>query len=153
MTSDPADLTNLRDIVLPPLPLWPPAPGAWIILLGILAASLVMIRRAYERYRSDAYRREALRELSASPDMTAILPLLKRAALVAYGREKVASLSGDAFLAFLDRTGGTMAFTSGPARLLPELAYTRRAAMTADDRAAVVADARRWLRSHRAREG
>lgn len=154
MTRDPADLANLRDIVLPPpVSLWPFAPGVWIILAGILLAVLVASVRAWRRHRANAYRGEALRELDAAPDAAAILPLLKRAAIVAYGREQVASLSGAAFLALLDRTGGTTAFTSGPARLLPNLVYAQGATMTAEDVATASADARRWLRNHRAREG
>ena len=38
--SDPSDLSNLRDIVVPPeVALWPPAPGWWIVAAGCLAAA------------------------------------------------------------------------------------------------------------------
>ena len=154
MTGDPADLANLRDIVMPAaIPWWPLAPGIWILLAGLLATAIVASLRAFRQYQANAYRREAIRELDGLTDMTGVMPLLKRAAMAAYGRENVASLSGDAFLAFLDRTGGTSVFTSGPARLLPGLAYSTGAGPTSGDLDRAVADARRWLRKHRARDG
>ena len=154
MTGDPADLANLRDIVMPAaIPWWPLAPGIWILVAGLLATAIVASIRAFRQYQANAYRREAIRELDGLTDMTGIMPLLKRAAMVAYGRETVASLSGDAFLAFLDRTGGTSVFTAGPARLLPSLAYSKAAGPTSGDLDRAVADARRWLRKHRARDG
>jgi hypothetical protein len=149
MNGDPADLSNLRDIVLPlAVPWWPPAPGWWIIGAGIVAAILMASTRAYRRYRANAYRREAIRELDALPDRTAVMPLLKRTAMAAYGREGVAALSGADFLAFLDRTGRTKDFTSGPARLLPMLAYSRETTMAPQDFKEAVAAARRWLQIH-----
>ena len=154
MTGDPADLANLRDIVMPAsIPWWPLAPGIWILVAGLLATAIVASIRAFRQYQANAYRREAIRELDGLTDMTGIMPLLKRAAMVAYGRETVASLSGDAFLAFLDRTGGTSVFTAGPARLLPSLAYSKAAGPASGDLDRAVADARRWLRKHRARDG
>lgn len=151
MNGDPADLSNLRDIVLPPaLPWWRAAYGWWVIGAGFAVAALVASIRAWKRYRANAYRREAARELDAVSGMDKVMPILKRAAMVAYGRETVASLSGSAFLAFLDRTGNTVDFTSGPARLLPGLAFGGGPSPTAEELAAVVADARRWLRTHRA---
>ncbi|RDI57191.1 DUF4381 domain-containing protein [Microvirga subterranea] len=154
MSGDPADLANLRDIVLPEsAPWWPLAPGAWIVLAGLLAALLVASIHAYRRHKANAYRREAVRELAALTDMRGVLPILKRAAITAYGREQVASLSGTAFLDFLDRTGGTTAFTAGPARLLPDLTFASRGTIPATDLTTAVADAGRWLRIHRAREG
>ena len=150
MNGDPADLSNLRDIVLPPaVPWWPPAYGWWLIAAGLLAAALIASIRAYKRYVANAYRREAIQELDTLSDATGIMPLLKRAAMVAYGREMVASLTGSALLAFLDHTGGTAAFTTGPARLLPGIAFGQSASLNAEDSATAVADARQWLRTHR----
>jgi hypothetical protein len=76
--------------------------------------------------------------------------LVKRAALAAFPREVVASLSGVEWLRFLDRTGHTDAFTHGRGQLLPELAYDPRLAAQLD--AAAVEDlfcvVRRWIRGH-----
>jgi Domain of unknown function (DUF4381) len=81
------------------------------------------------RWRRQAYRRAGLRELrviaarlDAAPEraaaLVALVALLKRVALVAYAREQVAALSGDAWLTFLDRTGGTARFARGPGAVL-----------------------------------
>jgi hypothetical protein len=151
MTDDPSSLANLRDIVLPPpVPFWPPAPGWWVIGAGLLAALTIAFWHALQAWRANAYRREALRELSRLPDPSGLLPLLKRAALVAYGREAVASLTGTDFLAFLDRTGVTTAFTGGPTALLAQRIYAPDSPIPADAAESALADARDWLRHHRA---
>ncbi len=138
--SDPTDLSNLRDIVVPPaVPFWPPAPGWWVVGAACAIAAGFAIAAAVRHWRRNAYRREALRALETA-DGRDISRVLKRAALAAFPREQVASLNGAAWLAFLDRTGGT-AF-AGTALLA--LTYGG-----AGDRGAVVAQARRWLLSHR----
>lgn len=63
---DFSNLSNLRDIVEPAgISWWPPAPGAVLIgsllLLWGVFAILILLRR----WQSNAYRREALRELAA----------------------------------------------------------------------------------------
>jgi hypothetical protein len=156
MTGDPADLANLRDIAVPPpVPWWPPAPGWWILAAALLAAAAVLALRRLARWRADAYRRAALRELAALEAAAGSMPagdlaasvsaLLKRTALAAFPRTECASLSGAAWLDFLDRTGG--AFT-GPARLLPQLACGAPA--DAGALPAILAAARRWISMHRA---
>jgi hypothetical protein len=153
--SDPADLSNLRDIVVPPpVPWWPPAPGWWIVAAALAAALAMLAVHVIRHHRHNAYRRAALAELAAldSADdparARAISAILKRTALVAYPRAEVASLTGAAWLAFLDRTAGTDAFTKGPAAALERAAY---GAPTGDD-AALAAAARRWVKRHRAAE-
>lgn len=155
MTSDPADLSNLRDIVMPPpVPWWPPAPGWWIVAAALAAALAILAVHMIRRYRHNAYRRAALAELAALDPVNeparvlALSAILKRAALVAYPRAEVASLTGAAWMAFLDRTAGTDAFTKGPAAALERAAY---GAPTGDG-AAIVAAARRWVKRHRAVE-
>lgn len=137
--SDPSDLSNLRDIVLPPaVSWWPPAPGWWVVGAAVVVAAGFAVAVAIRRYQRNAYRREALSALDTAPPAE-ISAILKRAALVAFPRERVASLSGPAWLAFLDRTGGT------------KFADTALASLTyggTGDKDAVVAEARRWITSH-----
>jgi hypothetical protein len=116
--------------------------------------------RWWIRWRHQAYRRAGLQELrdvrlAAAPERAAALvdlaALLKRVALVAYAREHVAALSGDAWLTFLDRTGGTTRFTNGPGTVLAEVS-SRPGLATALDATqveALVATAQDWIRRHR----
>ena len=78
--------------------------------------------------------------------------LLKRAALTAFPREQVATLTGAAWFAFLDRTGRTAAFSEGRGATLENAAYDPRSAASLGEAqtrelASVV---RAWLAHHRA---
>ncbi|MEM7145274.1 MAG: DUF4381 domain-containing protein [Verrucomicrobiota bacterium] len=108
MSPDPASLDNLRDLVTPPpAPWWPPAPG-WFVLGAIaFAAALVLALRAYRSHQQNAYRRQALRELETTDSPQEIAAILKRTALAAYPRSKVASLSGSAWTDWLTTTSNT----------------------------------------------
>ena len=92
-----------------------PQTPAWYLLGVVLMAAMVLAMiRAVQRYRRDAYRRAALAELARRRDAAAggersaalaqLPELLKRCALAAYCRERVAGLSGARWHAFLDRT-------------------------------------------------
>jgi hypothetical protein len=125
MNADPGSLENLHDLVLPvPVPWWPPAPG-WVIVSAALVMALGWwLIRAIRHWQKNSYRREALVLLGEIDGATAELPtLIKRVALSAYPRERVASLTGEQWLAFLDQTGQTDAFTTGAGRWLARLAY------------------------------
>ena len=162
MNSDPSSLQNLNDIVVPPpAPWWPPAPG-WYIAGAILA--LLLLWRIYifwQASRRNRYRRAALKELSlirTQGDAAALrrLPLLlKRTALSAWPREEVASLSGQAWHEFLDRTAQTKLFTGGAGQILNQLAYTGRdtAPPAAKDAGTLLAASEFWLTNHRREAG
>ncbi len=145
---DEADLSRLADIVVPPpVPWWPPAPGWWMLLAALLAGLVILLVAAARGWRRNAYRREALaalERLEPAADATAVSAILKRTALAAYPREAVASLTGRTWLAFLDRTSGDHAFAEGGG-----LAAAVSGAPAEDD-AALLAAARRWVRHHRA---
>jgi Domain of unknown function (DUF4381) len=149
---DPADLSRLADIVLPPpIPWWPPAPGWWILGAGCLAALAIVVVAAIGHYRRNAYRRVALAELSSIKQndpgaAAAISTVLKRVALVAYPRSDVAGLTGARWAAFLDRTGGASDFTAGPAAGLA--GAVQGGGLANGD--AIVAAARRWVQRHKA---
>ncbi len=149
---------DLRDIHLPGAPpVWPPAPGWWLLgalLLAGLAAAAVRLR---DRRRAWRRRERIMAELDGllqppqpgpaagcGPELLGgVSALLKRAALSRFPRTEVASLTGPDWLAFLDRTGGAGGFVAGPGRVLESGAYAPEQDC---DATAVVELARRWLR-------
>ncbi|MBK3801136.1 DUF4381 family protein [Azospirillum brasilense] len=151
---DPADLSRLADIAVPPpVAWWPPASGWWIVAAAMLGILAILGAALVARWRRNAYRRASLAELAAigtvadPASAAAVSTILKRTALTAYPRAEVASLTGASWLAFLDRTSGSQDFTKGPG------AGLARAAVGVPpgdgDGDAVVAAARRWVKRHR----
>lgn len=106
MDTDPASLDNLRDIVVPePVSWWPLAPG-WILLTAlVLVLSVLFGIRRWKQWRANAYRRDALRMIEDANAPAEIATILKRTALAAYPRSKVASLTGDAWCDWLEEVG------------------------------------------------
>ena len=146
MNPDPASLENLRDIVAPPpVPWWPPAPG-WVFLLTVLGLIAVLVAvRGWRRWRADAYRRAALRELRGAESIGMIAELLKRAALAASPRTQVASLTGSAWVNWLAQTGGRPV-SDAVSQTLTIGVFAERDFVDASELAAFADE---WIRSHR----
>jgi Domain of unknown function (DUF4381) len=159
-----AKLAALHDIVVPPpVPWWPPAPGWYAIAALIVCIAGWAVWRAYRHWRSNAYRRAALRRLAsirvelANPSrraatLTDLAALLRRAALHIAPRERVAAASGDPWLAFLDAGIGGDTFRSSTGRLLLSAPYQSADAIAQiprPDLDALCALVERWLREHR----
>lgn len=136
-------LENLRDIVVPePPPLWPPAPGVWVLLVvavALAAALFLWWRRARAR---NAYRRAGLALLETARTTREVTVILKRVALAAFPRPMVASLYGDEWVAFLDGSCRRARFST-----LGELEVSDEA--SADLRSAATI----WIKHHRALSG
>ena len=90
--------------------------------------------RLYQYWRANRYRREALQELSglltrwqASKDdlayLTQLQALLKRTAITRFPREEVAAKTGEAWLAFMNRSTGSRDYSVGKAEAFIESAY------------------------------
>lgn len=132
-----AQTLQLEDIHFPASPsFWPPAPGWWIAF-ALLLALIVFIGRRTVRYRRIRRQRQYIlnalqvlqQDLAQQPDPEAIAninQLLRRLALMRYPREQVASLTGDEWLKFLDRSGDTDAFSQGAGQLLSDSPYRKR---------------------------
>ena len=134
----PVDLP-LRDIHLPePVSWWPPALGWWILAGALLVVALLVLLFLvwYRRGRLDRAARSALAQVFADhrrhgdPQrlLRELSVVLRRIALSYFPRTEVASLSGDAWLDFLDQAvAGTAApegFRGGPGRVLAEGPFT-----------------------------
>ena len=146
----PAEL-DLRDIHLPADPaFWPPAPGWWLASGLILFLLILLMAQGLKVWRRQRRRQRLLKELQtlsalgAGPELAArVSELLKRVALSGFERQEVAGLSGEAWLAFLDRTGGDGRFSRGLGRVLADGPYL---AKTQFDAKGLVALAGDWMR-------
>jgi len=148
---DAASLSRLHDIIeLPHVGWWPPAPGWYVVGVLLLVLLLWSLWRWAAWWRRNAYRREAIKLLKALPVDASGLPqldeLLKRVALAAYPRDQVASLSGVAWLEFLDQTTSSKEFIQGTGRVLGEAAYTSEKSQV--NMHAVMTVAENWIRQH-----
>ncbi len=161
---DPGSLQNLHDIVVPdPASFWPPAPGWYALAVLVLMLAVWTVSQLYIAWKNNRYRREALAELdrlaagsSQAEYRIGVLrqlnALLKRTALAVWPRTEVADLSGDRWLAFLDRTGGTTSFGREPVSLLSEISFARQDKLSnlPDARVAeLMAAARKWIKKHK----
>ena len=126
-------LSQLRDVILPPDPVfWPPALGWWLLLIGSIAAlvgAVYLVRLVYWRLHRKSLVKEvdALACLQPQQAVVELSVLMRRIAITKYSRNAVAGLSGDAWLEFLDESGETDQFTRGPGQLLASAPYSDKA--------------------------
>lgn len=146
MSNDPTSLERLHDLVVPtPVPWWPPTPGWWIVLALLAIALVALLGRMLIHWQRNRYRRDALNLVDHL--LPEELPgLVKRVALSAWPREQVAHLTGQPWLAFLDRTGETTVFTTGAGRVLESLIYQP---IPQEDLSEMRRAIRHWIRNHR----
>ena len=147
-------MERMHDIVEPDaVSLWPQTPG-WTLVGGWLLAGLVFLAwRAWRKWRTNAYRREALRSLEEiraqanrreDPALD-IASLVRRTALSAYPRARVASLHGHAWAAFLAQSCGE---SGGPVDDFERIAQAAWRRQQPDQ--ALFDAARTWIRGHHA---
>ncbi|MGZ8250146.1 DUF4381 domain-containing protein [Methylomagnum sp.] len=122
----------LRDIHLPEsVGWWPPAIGWWLllILVPLLIVGLVWVIRRLRRVSPvklarrelDALRADA--SLDPAEKLRRLSILLRRTALSIHPRDEVASLTGEAWLRWLDSGLGEPRFSRGVGRWLVDVPY------------------------------
>lgn len=145
---DSTNLGNLHDLVLPPeVSAWPLTIGWWMLIAVIPGIVAFAGFRVFKQWRSNAYRREALLELSQANDVASIQAILRRCALVITSREEVASKTGESWVVWLETKSGRSA-SENERRLLALGPYVPRGT---DASIGPLKDyAGRWIRGHRA---
>jgi len=127
----------LRDLHLPDaIGWWPLAPGWWVLIVFALIGLGLLVRRYLRSRARGAARRHALRQLDQltaeyeqhrdAVTFAARLSELLRRTMLAYApRHDVAGLTGDDWLAWLDRDFEAPKFRSETGRKLLRLPYMR----------------------------
>jgi hypothetical protein len=142
MDSDQYSLNNLRGIVIPdPPPFWPPAPGMWVALGMVVVMVLLVGWRWHAVRKRHAYRKAGLLLLRSAETAHDVSVVVKRVALAVFPREQVASLYGEAWIAFLHSTCPRSYFSA---------LVTSDASAKADEELVELADI--WIRHHRVLE-
>ncbi len=146
----------LRDIHLPePISWWPPAPGWWMLLAAAILLVITIYLFAWFRKRR-RLKRTVLAELAMiqqryqeHPDALQLVKklstLMRRASISFYPRKDTASLTGNAWLQYLDKTSEIPAFEYGAGEILataPYLPHNSRVDVNADE---LIAICEQWL--------
>ncbi len=151
-------LAELRNIHLPdPVSGFPVAPGWWILAVLVLVSSYLIIRWLIRYWLANRYRRagtrqlnELLKQFERDEDQKKYLAnfaiLIKRLAMTVYPRERVASLTGEEWVAFLDKSAGSNAFSMGVGQVLMYSAYEKEAQFDVQQ---LHQSGLHWIRKHR----
>jgi hypothetical protein len=153
-------VAGLVDIPLPAeVTLWPQTWPSRILLVVVAVGLILGALWALHLWRVNRYRRDALSELarieagaatSTSAEVSvAVASLVRRTALAAFPREQVASLTGAAWLSFLDRTGGRRSFSEAPGRVLEISVYRQTPDVESGE---LIKAVRSWIKQHRAED-
>lgn len=148
-------LGEFVEVVSPEGVSWLPQTAGWYWLGAALLLWLARYSwRRLRRWHRNRYRREAARRLAhLLPDATSNLPgelnrLLKLAAMAGFGRERVAGLTGPAWVDFLNGQCDRAPFDAELAQYLAEGPY-RPMPMANATRKQLVTASYRWLAEHR----
>ncbi|MBL4608220.1 MAG: DUF4381 domain-containing protein [Pseudomonadales bacterium] len=164
---NPADpLAELRGIHLPnEISNWPPAIGWWILSLLAVVTFIGMAYWFMRWYKSNAYRRAALKELknlerqfqqssaselSGTDFQKTLVELLKRTTLTVSPRTKVARLSGNDWLTFLDESASMQDFnTTLGQHLVNDRFSAEPANLDVASAELLIRISREWIKKHR----
>ena len=131
-STTPNPLDNLKDIHMPDaIGLWPLAPGWWVVIIVTSIALVFTSYLLFKFYRSTDYKRVSKKQLSLINEQAmndtdyikALNILLKQTALAVNSREKIARLSANAWLEFLDKHVENKAFSQGIGQVLGQGPY------------------------------
>ncbi len=154
---DPEILAGLRDVhrpILEGIYWWPPAIGWWFLLIIVLLIPVVM--KVIHIYRIRSAKHYALKEISrysieygSDPRRFAqeVSVLLRRIAILKYGKEKVSSLSGVEWVSFLVKSGG-LKIRRSLAMLFAMAPYSRLNKMPEDSVSELKEAAVQWIRKN-----
>ena len=157
MQIDP--LSQLRDIHLPPpISWWPLAPGWWILIFAGIFAFIYITRTLIQRYRSNLYRRQALKKLSLiilnsqkrnTEKLALIMELLKQAVGSAYQGNHFNSQNNKDFVLFLKNSCSKPCFTEFSNDLQISL-YSNQTDQKDNELLleTLVDDSKTWLKNH-----
>jgi hypothetical protein len=147
---------QLRDIHLPePVSWWPLAPGWWLVCIATLVM-LFLLWRLWQKHKYNLQQQslstalntlsniENQQDLNDKALIQQLSILLRRTAITRHGRKKIAGLTGEKWLHFLDQQGKTNSFTQGTGRVFKDQPYR---ASVKYDRKRLLQLVKQWIKA------
>jgi hypothetical protein len=139
-----------------PVSYWPQT-TAWLVLFFfVLSLTLIFSWCHWVKYKNNAYRRQAVKELdlvtqhgNVPQQISAIANIIKRVALVSFDRDQVAETFGVAWLAFLDQSCVGVQFSKGAGKHLLSGPYQKTVDATQEEINDLVVLTGKWIVKHR----
>ena len=137
------------DVILPASPgWWPPAVGWWalgVFILLLMIGIFYALRRINFSLSKDSvtHRVTEIGTLHPQEAVVELSLLMRQVAVSKFPRTQAAGLTGEEWLKFLDETGNTDQFTSGPGSILSSAPYSGN---YPDDIAPLIAVCREWVK-------
>lgn len=101
-----ASLDRLHGLEPPPeISWWPLAPGWYAVGAFLFCAVALLCFWSWKKWRANAYRRVALRELELASDTRSVAEVLRRVGLMIAPRSTIAALSGRDWVEWLSKRG------------------------------------------------
>lgn len=158
---DSIHISGIGPMIVPEsLAAWPPAPG-WYVVFAIVFLLIATLFGFYLRsWVRNRYRREALRQLESirylaseqvlAAHIISLNRVLKITAMHSYTRVKVASLSGNPWLEFLNDSCSASNFTVSPGSFLADSGFqeSSRLSIMPEQWFGLLEEAKRWIRKH-----
>jgi len=146
-------ITDLGSLIEPdPIKFSFETTGWYVLLILIIISISVLFYRWLKKYQSNAYRREALKEITnfqKQPIISSvdnIMILLKKVAMHAYGRQEVASLTGETWYSYLESKGKNTAFMKIGQRIAENIYEEKPMENKTLDELVVLS--KRWIKTH-----
>ena len=137
---------------------WWPQTLAWkVIGFVVLVMAIRHVVKKINHYKANAYRREALAWVEQLPryqqgqtsmEFRQLPALVKKVALIAYGREVVNSIPSEHWETWLDQQCEKTAFATQHKRELAQLAYAPELILSEEQMAKLVTTIKAWIIGH-----
>lgn len=128
---------------------------AWLWLLALVSVVIMIVCwRRYQYWKSQAYRREALKSLALmrtdNSQLGALPRLLRYAALQSAPRNEVIAASGADWIDWLNQKAGKTIFNKEDATLLSQLAYADKTEVDQQQGQHLINATEAWIGGHHA---
>lgn len=145
------DLSNVGNLYEPPPVAFRFETSGWYVLMGTLMLLCLILVFFWSRSRMlNKYRRVAIREIvQIENDKEAVFHtfiILKKVAIHVFGRDTVATLNGDEWLQFLEKTGKQVELSAFTKNIYTSIYEGQK--LSSDKTQHIILNAKKWILTH-----